>query len=46
MDTTVYRANGAQTTISKTYLQEMLAKITKDTTNKYDVYEDKSKWFF
>jgi hypothetical protein len=46
MDTIVYRADGTQTTISKGYLQEVLAKITKDTTNEYDVYEDKSKGFF
>ena len=46
METIVCRADGTQTTISKGYLQEVLAKITKDTTNEYDVYEDKSKGFF
>ena len=46
MDTTVYKASGAQVTITKGYLQEILSKILKDTTNSYDVYEDKQTGFF
>jgi len=43
---TVYKVNGSPVHITKTYLQEVLAKITKDTTNKYDVYEDTTNGFF
>ena len=46
MDTTVYKAHGAQVGITKGYLQEILSKILKDTANSYDVYEDKQTGFF
>ena len=38
--TTIYRARGGSQTLDTDYLQEVLYKIQKDTTNKYDVYED------
>ena len=40
MDTIIYRRSGNQQNISKEYLQEIFYKITQDTTNQYDVYED------
>ena len=40
MDTVIYRRKGNQQNISKEYLQEVLYKITNDTTNEYDVYDD------
>jgi len=42
---TAYKVNGSPVHITKTYLQEALAKMTKDTTNLYDVYEDTSQGF-
>ena len=40
MDTVIYRRKGNQQNISKEYLQEVLCKITNDTTNQYDEYDD------
>ena len=42
MDTIIYKQSGDQRNLTKEYLQEVLYKITQDTTNQYDVFEDTS----
>jgi hypothetical protein len=46
MDTTIYRFNGKQESITKVYMQEMLHDIISDTTNQWDIKLDTDKQLY